>query len=81
MESLDEASDETYLELLYLHNRDAFNKDSRKSQKRAEMRSVMGTSFEYWFGMRVNMLFDRRMDGRATGRLGKAHGPERESAT
>lgn len=46
LENLDEAPDETYLELLYLHNRDAFNKDSRKSQKRAEMRSVMGMSFE-----------------------------------
>jgi hypothetical protein len=42
MENLDEASDETYLEQLYLHNRGAFGKDARKTQTRADMRKATG---------------------------------------
>lgn len=41
---LDEEPDESWIELLYIQDRAAFNRDSatRKGQKRAEMKRVTG---------------------------------------
>lgn len=64
VENLDEEPDESYLEKLYMHNRDAFKRDgaTRKSAMRAEMRGITGMCPILEFFLQI-LILDSLQDG------------------